>query len=237
MRVHIEEAFINIPRLGPHVMEGHYSLRDSKKEEHILPGLWTNTIKPGASITMMMWPNLDIDHPLRSFSGPPPFGLSPRRRMDDAARQRRIARMQAVSVNAPPHLSGRIPPGIRPGMPRPMGPMNPLMGGPPPPMARPFPVFPGVEIVNGRNRRRAASSIRTLDEDEMTEAEEKELTFVNFLEELERTKHQTTSDVLGKYTRLHDVLGHECIDVWGIDESRYNSDSDSSGSSGSLVAD
>lgn len=69
----------------------------------------------------------------------------------------------------------------------------------------------------------------------MTVAEEKELTFVNFVEERERMKSVTVTDILARYTQLQDVHGQECIDEWSVDDSSWysSSDSDSSGSSGS----
>lgn len=69
----------------------------------------------------------------------------------------------------------------------------------------------------------------------MTAAEQKELTFVNFVEERERMKNMTVTDILAKYTQLQDVAGQECIDEWSVDNSRWDSssDSDTSVSSGS----
>lgn len=221
MSVHIMEAFRHIPGIGPHVMEGHFSLQDSEKGNHILPGLWSNTIKPGASITMMMWPDLDVNHPLRGFYTSPPFSPPPRRQAEIMAQQGRSSRI----VNA-------MPPAMRPFMPQPVGPMG--RPAPPPPFGLPLMGRP--PVIRRPVTVRTASSISTIDEDEMTEAEQKELTFVNFVEELERTKSMTATDVLAKYTQLHDVMGQECMDEWDVDDSSWDSDSDRSSSSGGSVS-
>lgn len=214
--VHIKEAFLHIPSIGPHVMEGHYCLENSKNGDHILPGLWSNTIKPGDSIKMLMWPNLNTDHPLRCLYGPPPFG-PPRQVAENIARQRRFLRIQNVLANTSPDMRGRMPPAAMPPMPRPAGPMGPpRLGVPRPPMPR-FPPT-GVSIV-----RRP----RKISRNHMTAAEEKELTFVNFVEELERTKNMTVTDVLAKFTHLHDVLGQKYLEDWAVDNSHWDTSSDS----------
>lgn len=71
----------------------------------------------------------------------------------------------------------------------------------------------------------------------MTRAEEKELTFVNFVEERERAKSMTATDMLAKYTQLQDIPGQGCIEDWTVEytSSEYDSDSDSSSGSESVV--
>jgi hypothetical protein len=51
----IRQAFLHIMPLGPHVAEGHYDLV-GPQGEIILPRCWEETIQPGWSITMHMWP-------------------------------------------------------------------------------------------------------------------------------------------------------------------------------------
>lgn len=227
MKIHIEEAFRHMPEIGPHVMEGHYSLENSQNGEHILPGLWGNTIKPGASIKMTMWPDLNL-HPLLHFYRSPPFCPSPREAAEAAAKRQRFSRMQNVT---PLPTASRASP-FRFGLPRPPMPFG-YPGGPPPPPPPPPPMLAsrGPMGPNNRTSHRRAWSISTIDEDEMTVAEEKELTFVNFVEEMERTKSLTTTDILAKYTQLQDILGQECLDEWGVEETLSSSDSDDSGSS------
>lgn len=115
---------------------------------------------------------------------------------------------------------------------RPGPPPIPAFGGFPPRIDR---VNGGRPMPSGPVWRRRTRSISTVDEDEMTAAEEKELTFVNFVEERERMKNMTVTDILAKYTQLQDVPGQECIDEWSVDNDSWDSssDSDSSGSSGS----
>ncbi|KAJ4416802.1 hypothetical protein N0V82_006531 [Gnomoniopsis sp. IMI 355080] len=197
--------------IGPHVLEGHYDLEDAKSGEHILPGLWSDTIKPGASIHMKMWPDFNM-HPLLRFYQSPPFCPSLYEVAENAAQRLRTSRIQHMLNNTglvPIGPSGLYPPAgivLRPPMPMPR---------PPPP-----PIF--------RRRSRTVSSNSTVDEDEMTGAEEEELKFVNFREELERIENMTATEMLAKYTQLQDVVGQEFLDEWSPDNSGY-----SSGSSGS----
>lgn len=51
----IKQAFIHVETIGPEVQEGHYDLLDSE-EQVILPSIWAETVRPGASISMRMWP-------------------------------------------------------------------------------------------------------------------------------------------------------------------------------------
>lgn len=228
MRICIVEAFRHIQGLGIHVNQGHFDLEDDTNGNIILPELWVNTIKPGMSIKMKMWPNTQSHNSPGYVYRISPVVPSPRVARDFAARQERISRMKVA------HLGPNCP---RPVVPRPPLPMNATRPPPMPPFGtcpprmkcansgRPMPI---------RSRRRRAPSISTIDENELTAAEAKELLFVNFVEELERMKNMTGTAMLTKYTQLQDVPGQECIDDWSVNCSAESSmDSDSSGSSGS----
>ncbi|KAG8169258.1 hypothetical protein KVR01_000003 [Diaporthe batatas] len=51
----IKQSFLQVEGIGPHVQEGQYDLVDSE-EQIILPSAWAESVKPGASISMRMWP-------------------------------------------------------------------------------------------------------------------------------------------------------------------------------------
>ena len=51
----IHQAFAHIDKIGPHVMQGHYDLIGPDKEI-IMPDYWEDSIAPGMTITMMLWP-------------------------------------------------------------------------------------------------------------------------------------------------------------------------------------
>lgn len=219
-------------------MEGHYDLTNAKDEMR-LPGLWDNTIKPGDSISMKMWPGTQA---LLRHYGPPPYAGSLREDSDYQASQGRLARLRRVPFNNGP---GRIPPHLRgpghhagqfnpftamlgrPGFPGPGGPgpmtMPMAVGLSRPPQCRPMSVASST----------VASSV---DEDKLTDAEKKELTFVNFVEELRKTKDASAADLLAKFTELRDISG--CLDsdreLWGSDVgSGVDSDSTGTSSTGS----
>lgn len=244
MKSIIIEAFASTPEIGPHVIEGHYDLLNTKGET-ILNSLWDTSIKPGDSIKMMMWPK--ECHPLRRYYGSgPPYALS----ANQGARNDRLIRLNA---NLPRRPIGPRPPMMPgPGLgPMPMGqPRYPLAGpiGMPPGGARP-PLFPaaqgppapprpqqwpggGVRIVDARPRVKVARSISTtstLDDQKMTWEEEKQLTFVNYIEELEKTKGVTVADLLAKLTNLKDITGGQVMgDVEELHGARSSSDSETS---------
>lgn len=210
--MHIHELFRHMPGIGPHVLEGHYSLKDYKSGEHILPGLWSNTIKPGASINMKMWPDFNMQ-PLVRFYRSPPFCPCPYDVADNVAQSRRTLRIQNMLSSIESRPFG----GASSGFPPPAGMLRPPM---------PMPRFPPPPVFRGRTR--TVSSISTVDEDELTQAEEEELTFVNFKEERERTENMTDTDMLVKYTQLQDVVGQEYIAEWDLGYSGYSSDDSSS---------
>ncbi|KAK5104613.1 hypothetical protein LTS08_002504 [Lithohypha guttulata] len=51
----IHQAFAHIDRIGPHVMQGRYDLIGPDKEI-IMAEYWEDTVQPGMTITMMLWP-------------------------------------------------------------------------------------------------------------------------------------------------------------------------------------
>lgn len=233
MRNIIRDALRHVPEVGLHVLRDHYDVLDVKGET-ILKTLWDATIKPGDSIKMVMWPMLS--HPV-----PPMFPHVP---PDTAATNAhaRLLRLNRWPSNPPP---GGMPPGFpcrMPGMP--MGPPRfpgaglgmppPCMPGPPPNGIR----GPGVSI---QPRRRASVSsfassylILSDDGDPMTWEEEKELTFVDFVEELEKARELTVPKMLARFTNLKDVTGAEVFEsTWGRRDGSMDTDSDSSGTSGS----
>jgi hypothetical protein len=51
----INQAFLQVDTLRPHVQEGHYDLIGPNGEA-ILPSVWEKVIEPDWQITMDMWP-------------------------------------------------------------------------------------------------------------------------------------------------------------------------------------
>lgn len=51
----IKKAFSHVDLIGPKAQEGHYDLINSEGQI-ILPAAWAAIIKPGASVSMVMWP-------------------------------------------------------------------------------------------------------------------------------------------------------------------------------------
>lgn len=96
----IQEAFLHIDAIGPHVAEGHYDLL-GPSNEIILPKTWESVIEPDWAITMHMWPmpepqpqETTVNEPRRSFEDP-----LPRRR-----------KRPGHDLPSPPHLPFRPPP-------------------------------------------------------------------------------------------------------------------------------
>lgn len=112
----INQAFVHIDSVGPHVLEGHYDL-EGPEGELILKEIWDSTVQPGWQITMKMWPAEQIRR------GPAavrmPHNLSPEQ-----------AREWIHNHN---RMRGR-PPMMQPGVP---------MGRPPGPPVPPFAFAPG----------------------------------------------------------------------------------------------
>lgn len=91
----IKQALHHVDSVGPHVLEGRYDLLDSEGQV-ILPSTWAATIKPGASVSMLMWPQ----EKLRQL--PPPASLFPTRPM------------QGVAPGVTPEMGGISPPMLQP---------------------------------------------------------------------------------------------------------------------------
>lgn len=186
----------------------------------ILPHLWNTTIKPGAVISMKMWEKV----PLRGFYGPPPFTSNPIG-PNPGADAMTLARMRQMQLQRRAALGG--PP--------------PMMRGPPPPppmMGRGIPVTPMpppgvpnwvvppkgcVQIVHSRTK------------NDITEKEDEQLMFVDFVEELEKIKTATVADLLRKFTTLKDVVDEESLGEFLAVDSDYDSDGSTSTSSSSYI--
>lgn len=196
-------------------MQQHYDLTNGKGE-YIPQGLWENTIKPGDRITMTMLPA--GDHVLRGgfYGAGPPYGTPLRQASEMHARSTRAERLRQLN---------RYGEGLPLASRRPMPPMVGCMGGAPPPMFGRPPIMgrPCVMRVPP-----PPSSVSSVDEDEMTEAEKKELTFVSFVEVSKRIKGMDAAGFLAKCTELQDIS--HLNDDW---ETPSGSDSDSDGSEGS----
>lgn len=155
----VKQAFQHVEVLGPQVQEGHYDLVDSE-EEFILPSAWAETIKPGSSITMRMWPMDKLPPP------PTQYGqhINPQRRTHFGMYERERASAAAPHAGYPHDqggasgtwnspdawapASGNIPPLRRPaGYP---GLGLPHGGAPPRPPVFPMPKPSMVDIVEVR---------------------------------------------------------------------------------------
>lgn len=127
----INQAFVHIDSVGPHVLEGHYDL-EGPEGELILKEIWDSTVQPGWQITMKMWPAEQIRR------GPTairiPHGLSPEQAREYIHNQQRMR-------GRPPMM----PPGAGGPMGRPPGPPVPPFGFAGPGGHGPMPV--GVEAV------------------------------------------------------------------------------------------
>lgn len=219
------------------MIEGHYDLVNARGET-ILPALWNHSIKPGDNITMVMWPAQS--HPLRGYYGRgPPYSCAGLGLEADEARalQIRLERIRAVTGHRPfqpPPFGPPRPPQFGYGMPpRPFpvfGGGGPPRPGPPPPCMR---VPPGVRIVDGTGRRRWRRR-RSVDENELTAAEMKELLFVDFVQELEKTKNGTLAELLMELTTLKDAQWQAIKgEDWQISGSESESESESGSDSDS----
>ncbi|ROW01263.1 hypothetical protein VMCG_05959 [Cytospora schulzeri] len=73
----------------------------------------------------------------------------------------------------------------------------------------------------------------------ITEEEDKQLMFIDFVEELEKAKNVTIDDLLAEFTTLRDVVSEGCLKDIFTDDSDYESDDSgtSSASSTSYVSD
>lgn len=70
---------------------------------------------------------------------------------------------------------------------------------------------------------------------EITEKEDEQLMFVDFVEELEKTKAATVADLLRKFTTLKDVVDEDSLGEFLAVDSDYDSDGSTSTSSSSEI--
>ncbi|KUI69376.1 hypothetical protein VM1G_05433 [Cytospora mali] len=247
MRETIMEAFNDVAVIGPHVLEGHYDIL-SCNGDTILPGLWSSTIKPGDTVSMTMRRPIP---PLRRYHGPPPFCLDTRdsksgwlkgqhwahiEKLRLQQRQRQACSMRRGLAGPPVPPDPLRSPGMGIPPPMPPGPLRPPGMGiplpmPPPPDCR---IYPGKTNKKSRPRSPSVSTVSTVDEDAITEEEDKQLRFVDFVAELEKTKSVTISDLLTTFTSLKDGPGEDLLAGLLSDDSDY--ESDSSGSSSSICS-
>ncbi|KUI53606.1 hypothetical protein VP1G_00984 [Cytospora mali] len=225
MKETIMEAFNDITVIGPHVVEGHYDIFSSNGDT-ILPGLWSSTIKPGDTITMRMRPQT----PLRRYHGPPPFCTDPRNSKSGWFKEQQWTyiqnsrlqegqaqfRMQGGQIETLAPAAPFRPPGMK---------FPPRM---PPPDCR---IYSGKTNKKSRLRSPSVSIVSIVDEDVITEEDEKQLRCVDFVAELEKTKSVTIAELLTRFTNLKDGPGEDLLAGLLSDDSDY--DSDSSGSSSS----
>lgn len=153
----IQQAFLHVDVIGPHVRNGHYDLV-GPNGEIILKQVWESVIQPDWQITMHMWP-------LPEPKGPPPgmfVGGHPGMDRPRSGGQRHSR--HGIPVPPSHHRGGPGPSGPGPGpsggRPPPMGGMG-GMGGPMPPPPPPGWVggpprqgpAPVVVMANDRGRR------------------------------------------------------------------------------------
>lgn len=127
----------------------------------------------------------------------------------------RAARVRQMQMNA---MRQHGTPGIPAMRPPPGG-----LGYPPPPPGPGRP--PMVDII----------SVRSEAEYDISEKEDEQLMFVNFVEELEKTNSVTVADLLRKFTTLKDVTNEDSLGDFLNADSDYDSDGSSSTSSSSEI--
>lgn len=113
-----------------------------------------------------------------------------------------------------------------PGMPGFHGMPPPMIRGPPPPPP-PGGSFPPhrVHVIDLRSKF------------EITEKEDEQLMFIDFVEELEKIKTATVADLLRKLTTLKDVEDEDSLGDFLAVDSDYDSDDSTSTSSSSAIID
>lgn len=213
-------AFKEIPNIGPHVLANHFDLMRGNGELIPRP-IFGVTLKPGDEVRMSLWP-LE-NHPLPVSVPPfmpPPQDHLPRNIGMSATQHRRAReeRLWAAGSLAPrpkdpgsPSLLQQMFPASRM-MPRswPPGPPPP----PPPGMGRPGPPIrinsvrrPNLSRPGGRSSA-STTTASTVDKGAMTRAEEKQLSFVDYAQELERARGVSLADLLARFTNMKDVGGN-----------------------------
>ncbi|KAF3761962.1 hypothetical protein M406DRAFT_358162 [Cryphonectria parasitica EP155] len=237
----ILDLFVSVAEIGPHILEGHYDFFNVKGEI-VLPRLWTDSVKPGDSINMRLWP-MELNPLRRFYPQHPPFPFtSNKAESNNKEMERRAARLHNCIIGISPGPPGRAPhparvgysgeyprgprPAIRP--PPPPAPVNmgrpPAMMPPPPmrPSMPPPPMRPSIPLRRTKPFRWQRNQL-----DGMSLAEDKELSFIDYVSEAEKAKRVTIADLLTKFTFLTDVVGDKCLDEWSCDFSGSDSDSDS----------
>ncbi|KAK3368388.1 hypothetical protein B0H63DRAFT_528757 [Podospora didyma] len=245
MRELINEAYLHVDIIGPHVLDGHFDLV-GPNGELILPSMWNSTIRPGDAITMHMWP-LNNPPPPRNrprfgpppgqrYGGPPrPMGAPPNWPRPDG----RYPGAPMPPIGPPPGPPGRPmfirPPGAGGPPPGFLGVMNP----PPPPhrtRSRGIPPPQIIDVVPSRPRRSrrtrtvsssssdsSSSSTSSDDSDvEITREEEDELCIIDFERAAKREPGEgNIADMLRQFTNVKDVGSDlfETQDMWNSDTS------------------
>lgn len=74
----IQQAFLHVEVIGPHVNEGHYDLV-GPNGDIILPQVWESIIEPDWTITMHMWPIPEPPPPQTVEASANPDDLDPGR--------------------------------------------------------------------------------------------------------------------------------------------------------------
>lgn len=211
--------------------------------------IWGMSIKPGDEIKMLLWPM--ENHPLgqkrpwlpSSPSLPRTIGppSSHYQEMREARIRTAASRASLPNIHSNPNLLQKMFPVPQFFPRRPPGP-PPLMG-PPPPMG------PGMgrshfKIPSRRkgppslaSRSSGSATASTVDEDVMTRAEEKQLSFVDYIQELERARGTMVADLLAKFTNMKDVVGSTLLEMGAfVFDRSYDSGSDSDTSTASSVS-
>ncbi|KAJ4389384.1 hypothetical protein N0V93_006852 [Gnomoniopsis smithogilvyi] len=138
----INQAFVHIDSVGPHVLEGHYDL-EGPEGELILKEIWDNTVQPGWQITMKMWPP-DQHRPRHPTQIRMPPGLSPEQQREFINNNIRMRAPRDPRAFAMPGGGGGGGPMGRP----PVPPFGNFMPGPHGPMPE------GVEaVIPGRAKK------------------------------------------------------------------------------------
>lgn len=85
-------------------------------------------------------------------------------------------------------------------------------------------------------RRCRSLSKSPIDENAISEEEDKQLMVIDFVKEKEKNQTVTVADLLARYTALKDTQGKDCLDAIFSDDA-YSSDCSSSSSSSSEILD
>jgi len=214
----IDQAFLHVEGLGPHVKEGHYDLID-EEGKIILPNLYDQSVKPGSEISQHMWP-FPTPPPPSHFNkrpGPPPAPQNPPPAppRDWPGGPPPQAPQRAAGLAVPPLGPGGLPGGppvivnlVRP----PSGPSQPARG----------------VLSWMAGNKSDDSSFLTSDSDIEDEPEDLGLE-IDFDKEEENAK-LNLGELLGKLTNATDTVH----DVFSDDEDSSDDDSDASSS---LVSD